>query len=220
MLFPESHGIVSLTHASYLVPYPEALATMESWVESIILGQSPQRLWFLEHPPLYTSGTSGKKEDHLARFPFPVYESGRGGQLTYHGPGQRVAYSLLDLRTREQDLRKYVWHLEEWLILSIKELGVEAFRRDGRIGLWVVTPIGEAKIAAIGVRVKKWVTSHGIAFNVAPDLRHFGGIVPCGLKGFGVTSLADLGLTISMPEVDCVLVKKFEHVFGAQIVES
>jgi lipoyl(octanoyl) transferase len=217
---PSFQDTVFLSRSENVVPYLDAMHKMESWVDGIIAGKVPQQLWFLEHPSLYTAGTSGKKEDHLARFPFPIYESGRGGQLTYHGPGQRVGYSLMDLRNRDQDLRKYVWHLEEWLIQSLQELGVESFRREGRIGLWVDTPSGEAKIAAIGVRIKKWITSHGIAFNVAPNLEHFGGIIPCGLKGYGVTSLADLGLTASMPEVDRVLVKKFEHVFGVKIVEG
>ena len=217
---PSTPNTVFLIRSDTVVSYPDAVHKMEGWVEQIIAGQAPQKLWFLEHPPVYTAGTSGKKEDQLAHFPFPVYESGRGGQLTYHGPGQRVVYSLMSLRNGDQDLRKYVWRLEEWLIQSLEELGLKAFRREGRIGLWVDTPAGEAKIGAIGVRVKKWVTSHGVALNVAPNLEHFGGIIPCGLKGYGVTSLADLGLVTSMLEVDGVLMKKFEHVFGVQIVED
>ena len=211
---------VFLRRTEQLVPYPDAMHQMEGWVDQIIAGQAPQKLWFLEHPPLYTAGSSAQKEDHLACFPFPVYEAGRGGQLTYHGPGQRVVYSLMDLRNRDQDLRKYVWHLEEWLVQSLHGLGIQAFRREGRVGVWVNTPSGEAKIAALGLRVKKWVTSHGIAFNVAPNLAHFRGIVPCGLKGYGVTSLAALGLTTSMAEVDRILINTFEHVFGVTLEEG
>ena len=198
-----------------LVPYPEALAAMEARVAAIRAGAAPELVWLLEHPPLYTAGTSARPADLLAPRRFPVFEAGRGGQYTYHGPGQRVAYLMLDLQRRRPDLRRYIRQLEEWVIRALARFDVHGERRPDRIGIWVVGPGGqEAKIAAIGVRVRRWVSYHGVAINLAPDLAHFGGIVPCGISGFGVTSLADLGLTTTMPELDAALIATFEEVFG------
>jgi lipoyl(octanoyl) transferase len=208
-------GAVEWRLSDGLVPYPDALAAMEARVAAIRAGAAPELAWLLEHPPLYTAGTSASPADLLAPERFPVFEAGRGGQYTYHGPGQRVAYLMLDLQRRKPDLRHYIRQLEEWVIRALARLGVRGERRPERIGIWVVGPGGqEAKIAAIGVRVRRWVTYHGIAINLDPDLEHFGGIVPCGISGFGVTSLADLGLTTTMPELDAVLMATFEEVFG------
>jgi lipoyl(octanoyl) transferase len=198
-----------------LVPYPQALAAMEERVAAIRAGQAPELVWLLEHPPLYTAGTSARAQDLLAPKRFPVFEAGRGGQYTYHGPGQRVAYVMVDLQRRKPDLRRYIQQLEEWVIRALATFNVRGERRPDRIGIWVVTPGGqEAKIAAIGVRVRRWVTYHGVAINLDPDLEHFSGIVPCGISAFGVTSLADLGLTATMPELDAALMTAFEDVFG------
>src|ERR1700728_3247741 len=203
------------------VPYPEAIASMEARVAAIAAGQAPELVWLLEHPPLYTSGTSGKAGDLLdARF--PVFASGRGGQLTYHGPGQRVAYVMLDLKRRRPDVRAYVASLEEWIIRALGAFGVRGERREDRVGVWVTRPdkgFGfEDKIAAIGVRLRRWVSFHGIAINVAPDLSHFAAIVPCGVTDtrYGVTSLADLGLTATSADVDIALRQAFEEVFGSE----
>ena len=199
-----------------LVPYPEALAAMEERVAAIRAGAARELVWLLEHPPLYTAGTSARAHDLLAAERFPVFEAGRGGQYTYHGPGQRVAYLMLDLQRRRPDLRRYIWQLEEWVIRALARFNVRGERRTDRIGIWVVKPGGhEAKIAAIGVRVRRWVTYHGVAINLEPDLEHFAGIVPCGISGFGVTSLADLGLTTTMAELDAALMATFGGVFGA-----
>jgi lipoyl(octanoyl) transferase len=198
-----------------LVPYPEALAAMEERVAAIRAGTAPELVWLLEHPPLYTAGTSARAPDLLAPRRFPVFEAGRGGQYTYHGPGQRVAYVMLDLQRRKPDLRRYIRQLEEWVIRALARFNVRGERRADRIGIWVVKPGGqEAKIAAIGVRVRRWVTYHGVAINLDPDLAHFGGIVPCGISGFGVTSLADLGLTATMQDLDAALMATFEEAFG------
>jgi lipoyl(octanoyl) transferase len=200
------------------VAYPEALAAMEERVAAIRAGDAPELVWLLGHPPLYTAGTSARLQDLLAPQRFPVFDAGRGGQYTYHGPGQRVAYLMLDLQRRKPDLRRYIWQLEEWIIRALARFNVRGERRAGRIGIWVVRPGGqEAKIAAIGVRVRRWVTYHGVAINLDPDLHHFGGIVPCGISGFGVTSFADLGLTTTMAELDAVLRPTFEEVFGATV---
>ena len=199
------------------VPYPEAITTMEERVAAIRSGAASELVWLLEHPPLYTAGTSARPQDLLAPERFPVFEAGRGGQYTYHGPGQRVAYVMLDLERRKPDLRRYIWQLEEWVIRALAEFNLRGERRPDRIGIWVAGPGGrEAKIAAIGVRVRRWVTYHGVAINLEPDLEHFGGIVPCGISGFGVTSFADLGLTTTMPELDAALMATFEEVFGRQ----
>ncbi|HVI90415.1 MAG TPA: lipoyl(octanoyl) transferase LipB [Dongiaceae bacterium] len=202
-----------------LVAYPQAVTEMEARVQAIIDGRAPEQVWLLEHPPLYTAGTSARSGDLLAPERFPVYASGRGGQYTYHGPGQRIAYVMLDLNRRGQDLRRYVHDLEEWVIRTLDRLNIRGERREGRVGIWVADGAREDKIAAIGVRVRRWVTFHGIAINVDPDLSHFGGIVPCGIhqtetQPFGVTSIAQLGQLISLPEVDVVLKETFAEVFG------
>jgi lipoyl(octanoyl) transferase len=198
-----------------LVPYPEALAAMEARVAAIRAGTAPELVWLLEHPPLYTAGTSARVQDLLAPQRFPVFEAGRGGQYTYHGPGQRVAYVMLDLQRRKPDLRRYIWQLEEWIIRTLARFNVRGERREGRIGIWVVEPGGaEAKIAALGVRVRRWVTYHGVAINLDPDLEHFAGIVPCGISGFGVTSFGALGLTTTMAELDAALMATFDEVFS------
>ena len=198
-----------------LVPYPLAVATMEERVEAIRAGRAGELVWLLEHPPLYTAGTSADPAELLDPDRFPVFKTGRGGRFTYHGPGQRVAYVLLDLERRGRDLRRHVHRLEEWVIRTLARLGVEAGRRPGRIGVWVEPPEGgEAKIAAVGVRVRHWVTYHGVALNIAPDLGHFEGIVPCGLAGYAVTSLARLGRNLPLAEVDRQLEATFPEVFG------
>jgi lipoyl(octanoyl) transferase len=206
-----------------LVPYPVAVEAMETRVEAILRGDAPELLWLLEHPPLYTAGTSARAEDLLTPGRFPVYESRRGGEFTYHGPGQRVVYVMLDLNRRGRDVRDYVRRLEDWVIRALAEFNVTAERRPGRVGVWVVredkpplpdgTP-AEDKIAAIGVRLRRWISFHGIAINVEPDLEHFGGIVPCGIRGHGVTSLVDLGLPVTMADLDLALKKTFFLAFG------
>ena len=201
--------------SSQPVAYPTALAAMEERVEAIRAGRAPELCWLLEHPPLYTAGTSARPEDLLAPTRFPVFPTGRGGQYTYHGPGQRVAYLMLDLQRRGPDLRAYIWRLEEWVIRTLEHFNLRGERRQGRVGIWLTKPDGaEAKIAAIGVRIRRWVTYHGVAINLDPDLEHFSGIVPCGVRGYGVTSFADLGLTTSMPELDSVLIDSFGAVFA------
>lgn len=177
-------------------------------------GEADELIWLVEHPPLYTAGTSAKGADLLSER-FPVYETGRGGQFTYHGPGQRIAYVMLDLKKRGQDIRAFVKQLETWIIRTLGAFGVEGFTRDGRIGVWVNTPTGgEAKIAALGIRVQGWVTSHGIAINLNPDLSHYAGIVPCGIREFGVTSLSDLQAGVTMDQLDAALERAFIEVFG------
>ena len=194
--------------SDHLVPYPEALTDMEVQVAALAMGSGQEQLWFLEHPPLYTSGTSARAEDLLNPGAFDVFEAGRGGEYTYHGPGQRVVYVMLDLGQRKKDLRAFVASLEGWIIAALGEFGVAAGVREGRIGVWVVKPDGsEAKIAAIGIRVRKWISFHGISLNVAPNLQHFEGIVPCGIRDFGVTSLADLGIDADLAAVDAALIK-------------
>ncbi|HVL19414.1 MAG TPA: lipoyl(octanoyl) transferase LipB [Amaricoccus sp.] len=207
-----------------LVPFPQALAEMEARVEAIIAGRAPELVWLLEHPPLYTAGTSARREDLLEPDRFPVYPTRRGGEYTYHGPGQRVAYVMLDLNRRGRDVRAFVRQLEDWVIRTLGEFAVKGERRAGRVGVWVVRPDrppqpdgspAEDKIAAIGVRLRRWVSFHGIAINVEPDLAHFGGIVPCGIRGHGVTSLVDLGLPVTMADLDLALERTFRQVFGA-----
>jgi lipoyl(octanoyl) transferase len=216
---PEGSPPVEWAVASGLVGYARAAAEMEARAEAIAAGEAPERVWLLEHPPLYTAGASAKPGDLLdARF--PVHQTGRGGQYTYHGPGQRVAYVMLDLKRRRPDLRAYVASLETWLIDTLAAFGVRGETREDRVGVWVARPErppAEDKIAAIGVRVRRWATFHGVALNVAPNLSHFEGIVPCGIAqpGFGVTSLRDLGLSTTMEEVDKVLRRSFERRFGA-----
>lgn len=196
-----------------LVGYPDAVAFMERKAAAIADGHADELVWLLEHPSIYTAGTSAKMTDLLDPR-FPVFRTGRGGQFTYHGPGQRVAYVMLDLGRRRKDVRAFVSNLEEWLIRTIARFGIGGERREGRVGVWVTGPDGQdEKIAAIGVRVRRWVSYHGVALNVAPDLGHFDGIVPCGVRGGGVTSLAKLGVSISMDEVDRTLTDEFESVF-------
>ena len=196
------------------VDYLDAVAFMEARVEAIRQGRAAEAVWLLEHPPLYTAGTSARPDDLLDPGRFPVFASGRGGQYTYHGPGQRVAYVMLDLTRRGRDVHRFVSDLEEWLILALRRLGVAGERRHGRVGIWVVTPTGEAKIAAIGVRLRHWVSFHGVALNVSPYLSHFSGIVPCGIRDHGVTSLAALGAVAAMDEVDAALRLAFAEVFA------
>jgi lipoyl(octanoyl) transferase len=198
------------------VPYDEALATMETRIADIRAGRAGELIWLLEHPPLYTAGTSSKPQDLLQPLRLPVHAAGRGGQYTYHGPGQRVAYTMLDLRQRRQDVRRYVADLEDWIIRTLARFNVRGERRDGRVGVWVIREGGrEDKIAAIGVRIRHWVSFHGISINVEPDLRHYAGIVPCGIAGHGVTSLVDLGLPVTMTDLDMALAETFDEVFSA-----
>ena len=211
------------------VPYAEALAVMEARVADIRAGRERELIWLLEHPPLYTAGTSAKPQDLLQPMRFPVHVAGRGGQYTYHGPGQRVVYAMLDLRARRQDVRRFVFDLEEWTIQTLARFGVIAERRDGLVGVWVARPDKprradgnpcEDKIAAIGVRIRHWVSFHGISINVEPDLSHYAGIVPCGIADRGVTSLVDLGLPVTMADLDIALVKTFDEVFGEPVRPS
>jgi lipoyl(octanoyl) transferase len=206
--------------ADALLPYPEALAAMQARIAAIRAGIEAELVWLVEHPPLYTAGTSASPADLTDPTRFPTYDAGRGGQWTYHGPGQRTAYVMLDLHRRHgtipaRDVRRYVEGLEEWMIRALARFGVRGERRAGRIGIWVAdTPRGEAKIGAIGVRVTRWVSWHGIALNVAPDLSHFGGIVPCGIPQYGVTSLHDLGIPATMADADAALKSAWPEVFG------
>lgn len=203
------------------IPYPEAIALMEARVADIAAGRARELVWLLEHPPLYTSGTSGNASDLLDPR-FPIFQSGRGGQITYHGPGQRVAYAMLDLKRRRPDVRAYVASLEEWIIRTLAAFNVRGERREDRVGVWVARPDKgngfEDKIAAIGVRLRRWVSFHGIAINVEPNLEHFQAIVPCGVTDprYGITSLADLGLTATSADVDIALRQAFEDVFERQ----
>jgi lipoyl(octanoyl) transferase len=202
-----------------LVPYPDATAEMERRVASIIAGDEPELVWLVEHPPLYTAGTSARDQDLLEPGRLPVFRTGRGGQFTYHGPGQRVAYVMLDLSERGRDVRCFVSALEGWIIETLAQFGVAGERRADRIGVWVPATAGrpEAKIAAIGVRVRHWVTFHGLSINVAPDLGDYAGIVPCGAAGAGVTSLADQGVNATMAEVDVAMKQSFAAAFGGGI---
>ncbi|WP_119677666.1 lipoyl(octanoyl) transferase LipB [Indioceanicola profundi] len=201
-----------------LVEYPEALSFMENRVADIRAGAAPETIWLLEHPPLYTAGTSAKDGDLLTPQRFPVFQAGRGGQYTYHGPGQRIGYVMLDVQARGGDLHDFVWRLEEWLIRTLAQFAVKGERRCGRVGVWVDMaahgqPGVENKIAAIGVRVRRGVSFHGVSLNVEPDLDHFGGIVPCGIREHGVTSLAALGNIVTMAEVDAAMKEAFREVF-------
>lgn len=207
-----------------LTPYPDALAAMQERAAAIRAGTVDELVWLVEHPPLYTAGTSARPEELTDPTRFPTFSAGRGGQWTYHGPGQRVAYVMLDLTRRHgavppRDVRGFVRGLEEWLIRTLDRFGVRGERRDGRVGIWVVDQASgtEAKIAAIGVRVSRWVSWHGVALNVAPELGHFGGIVPCGIREHGVTSLTALGVTAGMAEVDAALSAAWGEVFGGAL---
>ena len=200
------------------VGYERAVAFMEARAEAIAAGEARELVWLVEHPPLYTAGTSAKEADLVEPDRFPVHRTGRGGQYTYHGPGQRVAYVMLDLHRRAPDLRRYVTALEAWIIATLDSFNIRGERREDRVGVWVRRPdkgeTTEDKIAAIGIRVRRWVTFHGISLNVEPDLSHFTGIVPCGVTEHGVTSLVDLGIPVTMPEVDAVMRRSFEEIFG------
>jgi lipoyl(octanoyl) transferase len=204
-----------------LTDYNEAVAFMEARAEAIHAGEAEEAIWLVEHPPLYTAGTSAKPADLLEPDRFPVYESKRGGQYTYHGPGQRVAYVMLNVGERGRDVRCFVRDMEQWIIAALAEFNVHGEIRDGRVGVWVPRPdkpllpngsVREDKIAALGVRLKKWVSFHGLSINVEPDLSHFGGIVPCGITQHGVTSLVDLGLPVTMADVDVALMSTFDRV--------
>ena len=204
-----------------VVDYPQAVEAMEERVAEIHRGMAAEAVWLLEHPPLYTAGTSADESDLLEPGRFPTYRAGRGGQYTYHGPGQRVAYVMLDLRKRRCDVRAYVRDLERWLIMTLSGLGVVGGRREGRVGIWIEHEDGqEDKIAAIGVRIRRWVTYHGISLNVSPDLSHFSGIVPCGVQGHGVTSLERLGADARMTATDSQLRNAFESVFAMPVVDA
>ncbi|MET0272030.1 MAG: lipoyl(octanoyl) transferase LipB [Phenylobacterium sp.] len=196
------------------VDYPAAVAAMEARAAAIAEGSAGELVWLLEHPPLYTAGVSAKPADLIDPDRFPVFQSGRGGQFTYHGPGQRVAYVMLDLNARQRDVRAFVGALEAWLIGALDAFNVTGVVREGRVGVWVEHDRREDKIAAIGVKLRRWVSFHGVALNVEPDLSHFGGIVPCGVTEHGVTSLVDLGLPVSMGEADAALKASFQRVFG------
>ncbi len=207
-----------------LTPYEEALAWMEARVEAILAGRAGECIWLLEHPPLYTAGTSARPQDLIEPGRFPVHNARRGGQYTYHGPGQRVAYVMLDLNRRGRDVRRFVAALEDWVIAGLAEFQVKGERRAGRVGVWVTRPEkpalpdggpAEDKIAAVGVRLRRWVSFHGVSVNVEPDLAHYGGIVPCGIAGHGVTSLVDLGLPVGMAELDLALRRAFPGTLGA-----
>ena len=194
-----------------LVPYAEALACMDERAAAIRSGSAKECVWLLEHPPLFTAGTSADPAELINPLGLPVHDAGRGGRYTYHGPGQRVGYVMLDLDKRGRDVRRLVDSLEGWIIAGLADLGIDAHRAPGRIGIWVGSGPGEAKIAALGIRIKRWVTLHGFSINVAPDLAHFGGIVPCGIADFGVTSLADQGKETAMLRVDAALRRSFHR---------
>ena len=205
-----------------LAPYAETLAAMEVRAAAIADGTAPEAIWLLEHPALYTAGTSAKSADLTEPDRFPVHVAGRGGQYTYHGPGQRVVYVMLDLNRRGRDVRQFVCALETWVIATLAEFNVRAERRAGRVGVWVTRPdrpanpdgtAHEAKIAAIGVKLRRWVSFHGLSINVEPDLGHFDGIVPCGIRDYGVTSLVDLGLPVTMGDLDAALIRRFQDAF-------
>ncbi|MEQ8698172.1 MAG: lipoyl(octanoyl) transferase LipB [Bauldia litoralis] len=217
-MLPTAPSPIEWRIAEAPVVYPDAVAAMEERVAAIRNEGAPERVWLVEHPPLYTAGTSADPKDLLEPDRFPVFQTGRGGQYTYHGPGQRIAYAMLDLNRRQPDLRRYVRTLEEWVIRTLAAFNVRGERREDRIGVWVARPekgVGaEDKIAAIGIRIRRWVTFHGIALNVDPVLENFSGIVPCGVQGHGVTSLVDLGIPVTMPEVDAVMRREFEALFG------
>lgn len=217
--------MVEWSHIPGLAPYAETLAAMEAHVAAMAAGTAPEAIWLLEHPPLYTAGTSARAADLTDPDRFPVHIAGRGGQYTYHGPGQRVAYVMLDLNTRGRDVRKFVSALENWVIATLADFNVKGERRADRVGVWVRRvdrapgPDGslrEDKIAAIGVKLRRWISFHGIAINVAPDLAHFSGIVPCGIRDHGVTSLVDLGQPVTMADLDAALVANFSTCFDKQ----
>lgn len=211
------------------VAYLDAIETMEHEAAAIAAGEADELVWLVEHPPLYTAGTSADAADLVMPDRFPVFQTGRGGEYTYHGPGQRVVYTMLDLKRRKQDVRAFVAALESLVIETLASMNVRGERREDRVGVWVRRPerpalangtVAEDKIAAIGIRLRKWVSFHGLSLNVEPDLDHFGGIVPCGIRGYGVTSLVDLGLPVAMADVDLALRQSFEDIFGATIADE
>ncbi|WP_149142339.1 lipoyl(octanoyl) transferase LipB [Gemmobacter caeruleus] len=216
--------MVEWTHLPGLSPYPETLAAMEARANAIAAGTADEAIWLLEHPPLYTAGTSARPEDLVEPDRFPVFDVGRGGQYTYHGPGQRIVYVMLDVKKRGGDVRCFVRKLENWVIAALAEFNVRGEIRPGRVGVWVERPdrprnadgsVAEDKIAALGIKIRKWVSFHGISINVEPDLAHFGGIVPCGIRDHGVTSLVDLGLPVTMADLDAALMASFARVMEA-----
>jgi len=212
---PPMSGEIEWRVSEGLVPYRDALAEMEERVAAVRAGDASELIWLLEHPPLFTAGTSADPAELFNPMGFPVFEAGRGGRYTYHGPGQRVGYLVVDLERRGKDIRNFVYSLEGWMIAALADLGVEARREPGRIGIWTGEGSGEAKIGAIGVRVRRWVTMHGFSLNVAPDLSHFGGIVPCGIAEYGVTSLGALGRPAGMNDVDFALKRNFPSFLNA-----
>jgi lipoyl(octanoyl) transferase len=200
--------------APMLVPYPQALADMEQRAADIADGRQPERIWLLEHHPLYTAGTSAKPSDLIQPNKLPIFNAGRGGEYTYHGPGQRIAYVQLNLANRGRDVRCFVSNLESWIIAMLADFGLTGQRRAGRVGVWIEDEAGhDFKIAAIGVRVRRWVTLHGISINISPNLEHFSGIVPCGISKHGITSFQKLGINVAMPEIDAALTKNFPYIF-------
>tara|TARA_B110000459_G_C16484814_1_gene436017 strand:- start:205 stop:981 length:777 start_codon:yes stop_codon:yes gene_type:complete len=221
-LYAHKAFMVQWITSDSLVPYPQAIKQMETSVTNLIEGTGEEKIWLLEHPPLYTAGTSANLADLVDPNKFPVYSSQRGGQYTYHGPGQRIAYVILNLNKRGKDVRKFVWMLEEWVIQTLAEFEIRGERRKGRVGVWVVRhdkplnasgELNEDKIAAIGVRLRKWISFHGISINLSPNLNHYNGIVPCGIQKHGVTSLVNLGLNVTPLELDMALIKVFNKVF-------
>lgn len=215
--------MTEITHLPGLADYAATLAAMEARVADIAAGRADEALWFLEHPPLYTAGTSARAQDLTDPSRFPVHVAGRGGQYTYHGPGQRVVYVMLDLNRRGREVRRFVTHLEGWIIAALAEFNVRGEIRPDRVGVWVPRPdkpplpdgaVREDKIAAIGVKLRRWISFHGLSINVDPDLEHFGGIVPCGIRDHGVTSLVDLGLPVGMADLDAALIRSFGTIFG------
>ncbi|MCV6587268.1 MAG: lipoyl(octanoyl) transferase LipB [Marinibacterium sp.] len=221
-LFAKDRPMIDWIHSDGLVPYDEALAFMEDRVAAIHAGTANEAIWFLEHPPLYTAGTSARIEDLTDPDRFPVHVARRGGEYTYHGPGQRVVYVMLDLTKRGRDVRKFVQQLEAWMIAALGSFNVTGHIRDGRVGVWVERPdrpalpsgaVAEDKVAAIGIRLRKWISFHGMSINVDPDLSHFDGIVPCGITDYGVTSLVDLGLPVTMEDLDVALRREFDAIF-------
>jgi len=221
LLMPRPDGApASWAVSTAPVPYPKAVAAMHARVEAILDGRAGELVWLLEHPPLYTAGVSAKPADLIDPGRFPVFESERGGQFTYHGPGQRVAYVMLDLRERGRDVRRFVQSLEAWVIGALAEFNVTGQARPGRVGVWVEHAGREDKIAAIGVKLRRWVSFHGVSLNVEPELAHFSGIVPCGISDHGVTSLVDLGLPVALEDADAALRLSFQGVFGATVVSD
>lgn len=220
--------MVEWIHSPGVTDYAQAVREMEARAAAIAEGRAGEAVWLVEHPSLYTAGTSARPEDLRDPERFPVHLSKRGGQYTYHGPGQRIVYVMLDVGARGRDVRRFVHSLEEWVIAALAEFGVVGERREGRVGVWVVRPEkrgpdggpAEEKIAAIGIRLRRWVSFHGLAINVEPDLAHYGGIVPCGISGHGVTSLVDLGLPVTMADVDVALKRTFPEVLAAEALST